>query len=217
MSLILKTDCGDRVTIEPELSERGFFVGFVPTDILAGVGAENVSADWLEQVFFTLESQWKKGERMEGEREGIRWQVIQGVETREVNGRWVCFAGLSPEASRATGWGNTEDEAAANYATAQPKPEVEPLAKEFSRILREWLTPEEMAEVNRLNASEPSGEQVCHTHDFCDPNQAMIDAWESLTGFEPQIAGMNSAFTDPVDEAWSLARKNGFYAETVTA
>jgi hypothetical protein len=52
------------------------------------------------------------------------------------------------------------------------------LAFEFCRILNEWLTPEQIAKVNELNEVDGMSSDVCHSHDFCDPNQAMIDAWQ---------------------------------------
>jgi hypothetical protein len=50
------------------------------------------------------------------------------------------------------------------------------LADTFVVVLREWLSPGELREVRVLNAQEAhSG--VCHTHDFCDANMAMYEAF----------------------------------------
>ena len=46
------------------------------------------------------------------------------------------------------------------------------VANEFSTTIREWLTPDELAEVIRLNADSKT---VCHTHDYCDPNMLMFE------------------------------------------
>jgi hypothetical protein len=51
---------------------------------------------------------------------------------------------------------------------------TETVAKEFSSTIRECLTDDELAEVIRLN-SEEEITGICHTHDFCDPNQLMYE------------------------------------------
>ena len=68
-----------------------------------------------------------------------------------------------------------------------------------------FLPPDTIAEVNRRNGL-PEYERSCATHDFCDPNQAMIDA---MTRFgvefrpEPEVLQL-------IDDAWSVARERGF-------
>jgi len=49
------------------------------------------------------------------------------------------------------------------------------IATEFCKVLREWLTPEQMREVVKRN--ETYGADVCATHDFCDANMAMLEAF----------------------------------------
>lgn len=80
------------------------------------------------------------------------------------------------------------------------------LSNAFSAILNEWI-PEKLAEVNRLN-KEHAGDNCCATHDFCDPNQAMIDAFKSLFGKEP--TGRNREQNYLIDNAWELSKTNGF-------
>jgi ribosomal protein L16 Arg81 hydroxylase len=80
----------------------------------------------------------------------------------------------------------------------------EQLANNFCRVLNEWLTPEQIAEVNRLNAAETDS-NVCHSHDFCDANQALIDAHPEMevdAGCEKQTA--------VIDKAWNIAKARGF-------
>lgn len=80
------------------------------------------------------------------------------------------------------------------------------LADEFSRILNSWLSPDELTEVCRRNAATEDGS--CATHDFCDANQAMIDA---LTELEIEyFGGQNFLLGDLIDRAWDLARENEF-------
>lgn len=49
----------------------------------------------------------------------------------------------------------------------------------FGDILRWWLTRDERYQITRLNAAEKNP-NICHSHDFCDPNQAMLDAMEKV-------------------------------------
>lgn len=79
----------------------------------------------------------------------------------------------------------------------------EQLADTFSAVLHRWLTPEAIAEINRLNA-ESADAAICHSHDFCDANQAMIDALA-----EHQIEWSTDC-NDLVDAAWDIAKANEF-------
>ena len=58
------------------------------------------------------------------------------------------------------------------------------VANEFSTTIRKWLTPDELAEVIRLNAEDVStqgrhnpnyGISICHTHDYCDAGMLMFE------------------------------------------
>lgn len=59
-----------------------------------------------------------------------------------------------------------------------------PLANAFVAVLRTWLTPEQMAQVKRRNALRDS-DFVCHSHDFCDANMAMHEAFKQVVGRDP--------------------------------
>lgn len=86
-------------------------------------------------------------------------------------------------------------------------PTTKELCDKFCRILNEWLPPQSIAEINRLNDS-PEYEGCCATHDFCDPNQAMADALEEFgLHFDPKMC-------DLINEAWELAKQRGFQAPT---
>lgn len=82
--------------------------------------------------------------------------------------------------------------------------DTEELAEQFCLILNEWLTEDELEEINRRN-STPEYAGSCATHDFCDPNQAMSDALESI-GFEfaPELC-------ESINAAWDLATANNFH------
>lgn len=89
---------------------------------------------------------------------------------------------------------------------ARNYPAPERLADEFCRILREWLDAEEIAEINRRNRL-PEYAGLCASHDFCDPNQAMLDA-EATFGIE-----FDTRFNEDsevIDAAWEIAKRRGF-------
>ena len=76
------------------------------------------------------------------------------------------------------------------------------IARKFCEILNDWLEPEEIAEINKRNTLD-GNVNVCHSHDFCDANEAMIEAFEFFD-------------LDPIDDiplcntAWDLAKEVGF-------
>lgn len=81
--------------------------------------------------------------------------------------------------------------------------DIEQLAERFCIILNEWLSEEEMEEINRRNAT-PEYAVSCATHDFCDPNQALSDALESLEWeFHPGLC-------EKLNATWDLARRHRF-------
>lgn len=77
------------------------------------------------------------------------------------------------------------------------------LADDFSRILGDWLTPSELAEIRRRNAT-PDYSGVCASHDFCDANEAMAQAL-AVQGLE-----FSSGLCGVVDEAWHIAKGREF-------
>lgn len=93
------------------------------------------------------------------------------------------------------------------------------LAHEFSRILREWLTEDEIAEVIARNKADRRRRQtaqladpaVCASHDFCDANMAMYEAFQNIAGHpvDPQ----NTADVSMWNKAWSMAKASGFDAD----
>lgn len=86
----------------------------------------------------------------------------------------------------------------------------EAIAAKFSAILREWIGEEKVAEVVRRNAAEPHP-SICHTHDFCDANMAMAEAWERLTGRRPQDCPERLW-----DAAWDIAKRAGFDSSRIS-
>lgn len=83
-------------------------------------------------------------------------------------------------------------------------PTPQALADRFVVILRTWLTPEEIAEVRKRNATETSP-HVCHSHDFCDANMAMDEAWGSF--MQAHIDGDDESQAKLWNDAWDIARE----------
>lgn len=85
------------------------------------------------------------------------------------------------------------------------------LAKDFTQLLNDELPPELIVKINMLNATAPIP-FGCHSHDFCDPNQVMIDAMAmQLVEFEAQDFEQGRA----INQAWDLARKANFEPDNV--
>lgn len=97
-------------------------------------------------------------------------------------------------------------------------PEVGALADAFGAVIRSWLSTQELEAVRRRNAGyAESHPDICATHDFCDANMAMHEAWVNLTGQDPldyrdevDGGGMDESATRVWGEAWSLAKALGF-------
>lgn len=90
------------------------------------------------------------------------------------------------------------------------KPFVDALAAEFRAVMREYAAKLgfTLETVDALNAAE-SDPQICHSHDFCDANQALLDALERLE------LDYDSAIDDdhlcPItDYTWTQVKREGF-------
>ena len=90
-------------------------------------------------------------------------------------------------------------------------PDARAVATEFRRVMRERLSPAELDEIDALNAAE-NDPSICHSHDFTDGEQAIIDAFARL-GIELDPHDCQHAAL--VNEAWSIAKADGFGAESV--
>jgi len=58
------------------------------------------------------------------------------------------------------------------------------IASRFVTVLRSWLDSDEWRLMGERNAVE-TDPFVCHSHDFCDANMAMCEAFASVTGGPP--------------------------------
>jgi uncharacterized protein (UPF0179 family) len=81
----------------------------------------------------------------------------------------------------------------------------------FINALCQWLDSDKIAEVVRLN-SEDADKSSCHSHDFCDANQAMINA---LARFSLDFCGQDEAQCSLINKAWDLAKAAKFDVNNV--
>lgn len=86
------------------------------------------------------------------------------------------------------------------------KENVDKLATEFSKVLHSWLTPQEMQKVIKENRK--ANDNTCATHDYCDANQALLDAIENLGWPESNAASQKD--TDFLNATWDLAKRRDF-------
>ena len=84
---------------------------------------------------------------------------------------------------------------------------VSHLAIEFANILKTWLTVDQLTAVNARN--ESGGDDSCATHDFCDANEAMAEAFEKIFANQPNI--QSDADLQLMNSAWSFAKTNKFF------
>ena len=88
--------------------------------------------------------------------------------------------------------------------------QIAAVAEEFARVLGDWLSPEQFAEMTRLNKTEEYTHNICASHNFCDANMAMDEAMKKVLGREPNIGGDNEDSEDDIDlwnAAWNEARR----------
>lgn len=90
----------------------------------------------------------------------------------------------------------------------RPMPTHDEIAAAFANVLSGWLTEEQWAEMQALNAIEPAGSDICHSHDFCDANMAMHEAMASLgVDVDRDWAG-DDEMCALWNASWDHARKN---------
>ena len=82
--------------------------------------------------------------------------------------------------------------------------QAEKVGAKFESMLYATLGEENYVEAAARNRLE-TDPLICHTHDFCDANQVMLDAFEAVLGYEPDI----QSETDMAifDAAWAIGRE----------
>ena len=87
------------------------------------------------------------------------------------------------------------------------------LAQRFAAQLSEALTVHQMQLVNKRNGEEGPHSQVCHSHDFCDANVYMGEAWSDMFGSEfPMADEATDADMEVWNDAWYIAKAAEFWA-----
>ena len=80
---------------------------------------------------------------------------------------------------------------------------VNRVAASFRYLLKEVLTDDQLAEVRRRNATPEYAEHgCCASHDFCDANMVMLEAFERVMGHEPYLD--SEADMRLINEAWKI-------------
>jgi hypothetical protein len=90
--------------------------------------------------------------------------------------------------------------------------QVNMIAEAFGEVMRQWLTPAEFAEMKRRNETEAAyAEGACASHDYCDANMAMMEAFDQIMGrlLTVESDDMAQAEADCAiwNDAWNLSRK----------
>jgi hypothetical protein len=85
------------------------------------------------------------------------------------------------------------------------------IAERFATVLLDWLTPDEIVEMRRRNREDPSySSGACASHDFCDANMAMMEAFESVVGHNMVPSDPNGEISEEDcrlwGDAWEMAR-----------
>ncbi len=159
-------------------------------------------------------------------KQSLTWDEMEGamvrrnpVKTRVVKnkeaGRWhvavVTPYGLASHNTYAT---KAEAERVHRGMAKPGDPTVETLARKFSEVLRRWLTPKEMLTVAQRNVKQ-AGEGTCASHDFCDANMAMLEAYESFgKAWGRRALDMDDDVARNLwNEAWDRAQANAFWVK----
>lgn len=88
--------------------------------------------------------------------------------------------------------------------TSTPSSSPARLAESFAELLEEALSPVRYERVLRLNAKD-SDFRICHSHDFCDANEVMAEAFKRTTGAEIDLqSDEDNALWNA---AWSIFRR----------
>jgi len=91
-----------------------------------------------------------------------------------------------------------------------PLANPETIASEFVNVLHDWLTAYEMDLIRNYNAT-PAYSASCASHNFCDANMAMLEAFEAITDCEFNLD--NQAHIDLFNAAWDHAKINHLTAK----
>lgn len=77
------------------------------------------------------------------------------------------------------------------------------LGAAFIWVLQDWLTIPEWDEMLKLNAT--AAPSVCHSHDFCDANMAMLEAYADILGIPADDVVLSDSVQSLFNDAWDWA------------
>lgn len=108
--------------------------------------------------------------------------------------------------------GTTEREArAALVAADETAPLADRLAGAFVVQLWQDIGADNMAQCRALNATPEFAMPVCASHNFCDANETMADAFAEIMGrpiLPDDGEGMTQADCDLWNQAWAIAKRD---------
>jgi hypothetical protein len=84
---------------------------------------------------------------------------------------------------------------------------ISDLAKDFSERLADYLGFGGLAIVVERNKT-PKYTGCCASHDFCDANVFMLEAFEATFSREPDLECDHDLAM--IDDAWNMAKRQGF-------
>ena len=90
------------------------------------------------------------------------------------------------------------------------------LARHYIAILREELTPEQIAHVASLNTAE-SDPNIDHMADVTDTNEVLAIAWEKVTGKALEFDPEDTANLAILNNALELAKRANFLTSKLPA
>ena len=84
---------------------------------------------------------------------------------------------------------------------------IQDLSFAFSTIIHSWLTVDEINKVVILNDT-PDYKGCCATHNFCDANMAMVEAFDIVFNRELSTNKLGDMLF--FNKAWNLSKINNF-------
>ncbi len=112
-------------------------------------------------------------------------------------------------------YGNASCDVARFVPVCGSEDEINRLAAAFTKHVRAFFWDDSVGDTNddfmlvlERNAEEPDP-SICHTHDFCDANILMSNAWEETFPHEPFVP-QNTFHAELWSAAWQKARKAEF-------
>jgi hypothetical protein len=105
---------------------------------------------------------------------------------------------------------------AAAGSTAVASDMVTKVARDFANGLKKELSAEEMSEVVALNRGEQD-DSICHSHDFCDANAAMAEAFKKNGQEAPGVLDESDEAMELWNSAWDYAKQHEFWLDEAEA